>query len=235
MTIPPSRYNLTAAIVDTLGKAITSGQPHALHFPLREHDLSKQFGVSRSTVREAIKMLAAKGLLTSRRRVGTSVTSHQNWRYLDPDILQWTAASNASLSLLQELTELRGAIEPDAATLASTASTKGDINRLYVAFDAIRTGKSGAQRLAAKIAFHQVILSASGNRFFLQTTTVMQTALKLEEELLPGSDTLLQRHIRRELMLAIGESNPVAASKVMRLLIDSTLRMIQAQRGSGSQ
>src|ERR1700761_1142001 len=120
-------HNLTYTIVEQLGQAIVTGAYNASNtFPI-EADLCKQFGASRSVLREAVKMLTAKGLLRARPRQGTSVEPEQHWNLLDPDVLRWLLERKFSLSLLAEFTEVRLEIEPMAAHLAARHATPDTI------------------------------------------------------------------------------------------------------------
>lgn len=79
--------NLTYGMLDMLGKAIVIGHFNDVPFPT-EAELAKQYDVSRSVVREAVKMLGAKGLLTARPRKGTTVQATSNWNLFDIDVLR---------------------------------------------------------------------------------------------------------------------------------------------------
>src|SRR6201996_9178663 len=112
-------HNLTYTIVEQLGQAIVTGAYNASNtFPI-EADLCKQFGASRSVLREAVKMLTAKGLLRARPRQGTSVEPESQWNLFDPDVLRWHLERKFSVKLLLHFTEMRLAVEPNAAALAA--------------------------------------------------------------------------------------------------------------------
>src|SRR6187402_2345818 len=114
-----SGRNLTHQLTHQLGSAIIQGS-YAIDksFPT-EAELSHQFNISRSVTREAVKMLTAKGLLASRPRQGIRVMPSAQWNMFDPDVLAWTLHARPSLDLLREFTQLRIAIEPEAARLAA--------------------------------------------------------------------------------------------------------------------
>ncbi len=111
--------NLTHQLTHQLGAAIVQGQ-YAIDksFPT-EAELSQQFNISRSVTREAVKMLTAKGLIASRPRQGIRVMPSTHWNMFDADVLGWTLNARPSLELLREFTQLRMAIEPEAAALAA--------------------------------------------------------------------------------------------------------------------
>src|SRR5258705_237538 len=110
--------NLTYSIVHDLGVAVVTGTYSKENpFPV-EAELCRQYGASRSVLREAVKMLTAKGLLGARPRQGTWVQPEENWNLLDPDILGWLLERKFSPALLLEFTEIRIAGKPAVAAEA---------------------------------------------------------------------------------------------------------------------
>lgn len=172
--------NLTQQVAETLGKAIISGK-YGDHNPVpSEAVLCQQLEVSRSAAREAVKSLAAKGLITSRARQGIRVLPETDWNLFDADVLRWIRDSNPSLSLLREFTELRIAIEPEAATLAAERQDKEKIALIGDALDRMKKAETGLDDpLESDIAFHLSILNASGNRFFMQLGRIIDTTLRV--------------------------------------------------------
>ena len=134
--------NLTSAITQDLGRAIVTGKfSDGVVFPY-EADLCKQYGVSRPVLREAVKMLTAKGLLKARPRQGTSVQPEDQWNLFDPDVLRWMMERKFTIELMVEFTEVRLAIELDALpTVAGIspmdAAVSGEEYELLVAAPAL--------------------------------------------------------------------------------------------------
>ncbi len=119
MIASPHGRNLTFSIVHDLGIAIITGAYSKRNpFPT-ESELSRQYDASRTAVREAVKMLTAKGLLGARPRQGTYVESEDKWNMLDPDVLGWLLERKFSPALLIEFSEIRLGVEPSAAALAA--------------------------------------------------------------------------------------------------------------------
>lgn len=172
--------NLTQQVADTLGNAIINGH-YGAHNPVpSEAVLCEQMEVSRSAAREAVKSLAAKGLITSRARQGIRVLPESEWNLFDADVLRWMRDSNPSLELLREFTELRVAIEPEAAMLAAQRQNKAKIQKIGVALDRMKQAESGLDDpLESDIAFHLSILDASDNRFFMQLGRIIDTTLRV--------------------------------------------------------
>ena len=174
-----SGRNLTQSIVHDLGRQVVTnvfspGNP----FPA-ESELCRRYGVSRPVLREAVKMLTAKGLLASRPRQGTSVQAEARWNLLDPDVLHWLLERKFDNSLLIEFTQIRLAIEPEAAALAAVAADAGQLRDLRHAIWRMEAAERGEDDpLLSDIAFHVAILHASGNRFFAQLDEFVETALR---------------------------------------------------------
>src|SRR5882724_8440084 len=121
MNVRGRGQNLTYSIVHDLGVAIVTGVYSKQNpFPV-EAELCRQYGASRSVLREAVKMLTAKGLLGARPRQGTWVQPESNWNLLDPDVLRWLLERKFSYSLLVEFAQIRLAVEPKAAALAAAS------------------------------------------------------------------------------------------------------------------
>lgn len=172
--------NLTQQVADTLGNAIINGK-YGAHNPVpSEAVLCEQLQVSRSAAREAVKSLAAKGLITSRARQGIRVLPETEWNLFDADVLRWMRDSNPSLELLQEFTELRVAVEPEAAMLAAQRQNHEKIAKISDALDRMKKAETGLDDpLESDIAFHLSILDASENRFFMQLGRIIDTTLRV--------------------------------------------------------
>jgi DNA-binding FadR family transcriptional regulator len=170
--------NLTYGLLDALGSAIVTGRYDEAPFPT-EADLAREYAVSRSVTREAVKMLTAKGLLTARPRKGTSVQPASSWNLFDADVLRWLLDRKFSLKLLRQFTDLRIAIEPAAAALAARAADPDGIAAIAAGYDRMAAAEAGDDDpLEADIAFHIAILRASANPFYVQFQDVVTTALR---------------------------------------------------------
>jgi DNA-binding FadR family transcriptional regulator len=170
--------NLTFAMLDALGRSIVTGAYEARRFPT-EAELAVEHNVSRSVTREAVKMLTAKGLLTARPRKGTTVQPSSCWNLFDADVLRWLLEREFSLELLRQFSELRIAIEPEAAALAARAADPQAVAAIaagYARMEAAEAGEDDA--LESDIAFHIAVLEACGNPFYRQFRDVVTTALR---------------------------------------------------------
>lgn len=159
--IKPGRIR---AVLTTLGREIAQDLiPVGTTLP-PEPELEARFGVGRGVVREAIKTLAAKGLVSVRPRHGTQVLPRHEWSLLDRDVLSWLVGQDEpDRGLLLAIQEVRSIIEPAAAALAAERATRNDRWRIDTALAAMQTAKDQASALAADKAFHLAILDATHN------------------------------------------------------------------------
>lgn len=177
--LPPARR--TSAhdkLAHALGVRIVSGDYAEGALLPHEAVLMAELGHSRSVLREAMKTLAAKGLVQARARVGTRVTPRSDWKMLDPDVLAWACERGIDRSLLRDLADLRAAIEPQAAALAAERHDEPCIAAMRRAIAAMRDAAPGTQDIAAAdVAFHHALAAASGNAFMRSFSAAIETAL----------------------------------------------------------
>ena len=237
MSRPAHADNLTRRVVEALGQAIVTGTWDAAGaFPI-EAELCARFGVSRSVVREAVKMLTAKGLLSARPRRGTVVEPEPHWNLLDPDVLRWLLERAPSPGLLAEFTQMRLGIEPQAAALAAQAVCHGQTGWLLPIREALaRMQAAGAGQddpLASDIAFHVAILHASGNRFLVQLRELVDTALRISIRMTNARKGVALASVddHARVLHAIEAGDPVAAAAAMRALLGEALDLIEAAHG----
>ncbi|HEX7761067.1 MAG TPA: FadR/GntR family transcriptional regulator [Caulobacteraceae bacterium] len=223
--------NLTHSLVESLGLAIVTGDYQAVGFPT-EAELSAQFAASRSVTREAVKMLTAKGLLTARPRYGTSVEPEERWNLLDPDVLRWLLERKFSLRLLQQFTEMRLGIEPEAAGLAAINADKEALAEVRRALGQMRAAADGeGDPLVADIAFHVAILNATHNPFYAELQELVNTALRISIRFtnrIQGRTASILAH--ETVLRAIEARDPEAASQAARAIIVDVLDLIRAAR-----
>jgi GntR family galactonate operon transcriptional repressor len=152
------------AVLTTLGREIAQEIIPAGAVLPPESDLEARFGVGRGVVREAIKTLSGKGLISVQPRHGTRVLPRRDWSLLDRDVLSWLIGRDQpDLKLLLAVQEVRSIIEPAAAALAATRATKKDRERINAALEAMENSDSQATATAADKAFHLAILDATHN------------------------------------------------------------------------
>jgi len=228
------KHNLTYQLTHDLGIAIVKGEFGVDDGIPSEADLCVQYGVSRSATREAVKMLSAKGLISSRPKQGIQILPESNWNMFDTDVLSWILNSKPSLALLREFIQVRVALEPQAAALAAVNATKSELEGIEIALQRMIDADQGLDDpLEADIAFHNAILLATGNRFFAQLTDFISTALRVSIRYtnrikgVPGAD--VQKH--RDIYEAINSGNVELAENAVKTILDEALQLIESQLG----
>ncbi|MER6490328.1 FadR/GntR family transcriptional regulator [Streptomyces griseorubiginosus] len=174
-----SGRGLHGRVLETLGPAITAGEypPGSV---LRTDELAQRFDVSRSVMREAVRVLESMHLVESRRRVGVTVRPKAEWNVYDPQVIRWRLAGADRPHQLRSLTVLRSAIEPVAAGLAAkhaTAEQCAELTECALGMVANSKGHRLEGYLLHDIAFHRVILNASGNEMFARLGDVVAEVL----------------------------------------------------------
>ncbi len=230
--------NLTYRIVEDLGIAIvTDRYTENNPFPV-EADLCKQYGVSRSILREAVKMLTAKGLLSARPRQGTWVQPEDAWNLLDPDVLRWLLERKLSFSLLIEFTQMRLAVEPLAAGLAAEVASPADKAAVMAAIDRMAAAERGEDDpLNSDIAFHLGVMHASGNRFYSQLSDMIVTALRFSIRTTNYFKGVKLASIadHKKVADAIMAGDAQTAESAMRGLIQEALDLIRSAQANAAK
>lgn len=170
--------NLHGQVVNELGRRIVGGVYVAGVVLPNEELLCQELVVSRTALREAVKVLAAKGLLESRPRIGTRVRSKDLWNLLDPDILAWRCATGADAEFLRHLTELREIIEPAAASLAARSRSAGQLAAIGDALKKMEAASTIGAWVDADLEFHTAILKATNNPLLMPLAAIIGSALE---------------------------------------------------------
>jgi len=213
-----------AGILRELGRAIAGGElAEGMALP-RESELQERFGASRQTVREAIKILAAKGMVRARKRAGTFVQPRSSWNLLDADVLYWHPPAAVPQRLLRDLFEIRYLIEPASAQFAAERGEAEKIERIAAATTAMAAAVDDPDRFyEADVAFHLAMFAASGNELVDRLSTILQPLLEvnfsLRRRLGPGGRQAAYEH-HAAVHKAIAGRNPLAAKRAMEALLD---------------
>ncbi len=224
---------LHARVVDLLGLAICGGDM-ASGSVFRIEELEARFRVSRSVVREALRVMASMGMVESRRRVGVQVRPAADWNLYDPQVIRWRLASPARAAQLRTLTELRTAIEPEAARLAATRARLADASALMglagKLWAAGQSEEDGETFLALDIEFHRLVLASSGNEMFAKLNTLVAEVLtgRTHYGLMPQRphNEALQLHV--DVAGAIQRGDADAAHDAMLRIMERTFTEMSA-------
>jgi DNA-binding FadR family transcriptional regulator len=224
---PTKSLRIHGTIARDLGIAITSGKCKPGDILSGEVASSERLEISRTAYREAVRILAAKGLVESRPKVGTKVTPRHKWHMLDPDVLGWAFENEPDLDLLQSLFELRNIVESAAAALAAERRTPQDLEEMRDAIGrmarftlATEAGRQGDQD------FHAALLRATGNPYIMSLTTGVNAAVNtttiFKQRSRPLSRDPVPDHLR--VFKAVADRNPTRAHREMSKLIELALQ-----------
>jgi DNA-binding FadR family transcriptional regulator len=221
-----SRSSVHGQVAHEIGLKIVRGELAPGSFLPTEEELSIRLGVSRTALREAIKLMAAKGLVQSRRKAGTRVRPRAEWNMLDPDMLAWQLAAAPVERFIKDLFELRLMIEPQGARLAALRRTDEDLVRLNDAYAGLAAAGNDADRWEEPdMRFHQSLLSATHNELMEPLGALIETALAMGFRLsnaTPGGP----RHalgMHKAILDAVAAGDGEAAFQRMVELLDNTM------------
>ncbi|MEV4050863.1 FadR/GntR family transcriptional regulator [Amycolatopsis sp. NPDC049688] len=206
--------------VETLASRILSdewGEGTVLDLPA----LREELDISLTALREALKVLAAKGMIDARQKRGTFVQPREKWNMLDTDVMRWQTAAADDPALLDELTEVRAVVEPAAARLAAGRASEEDLEGLREALaDMAAAGSDPEASVQADLAFHRRLMAATHNNFLMRMERVIAIGLAERDKLVHGAATAedpVPSH--RKVFDAIVEGDPVAAEQAMLALV----------------
>lgn len=228
-----ANINLSEQVTNELGKAIIAEQYKAGDSLPTEAQLCEQYKVSRTAIREAVKMLSAKGLISSKPRQGIRVEPSEKWNLYDTKVLNWMLSSSPTLHVLKEFLQVRMAIEPQAAALAAKNGDKELIKGIKEALDEMEKAAKidDASMFDSDLAFHTSILQASGNRFFAQLKEFISTALIVSiQHTTPAKGNrmgIVEEHAKVYSAIVNGEAE--RAKNMMVYLIDEAIVFIDTK------
>ncbi|WP_020667256.1 FCD domain-containing protein [Amycolatopsis nigrescens] len=183
--------------------------------------LCEELDVSLTALREALKVLTAKGMIDARQKRGTFVQPRTAWNKLDADVMRWQATGPTDPDLLDELTEVRTVVEPAAARIAAERATATDLAALGKALRRMAdAGRDTAEMVNADLEFHRLLLAATHNDFLVRIERVIAIGLAARDQLVhtaDPSDDPTPSH--QEVYDAIAARDPNEAESAMRRLV----------------
>lgn len=225
----------TAVIAAELGAAIVGGVYRPDELVPGELELSRRFGASRTVVREAFKLLSAKGLIASRKRSGTRARPREAWHMLDADVLAWRLKDGAAEpKFVFDLLHVRAVVEPAAAAMAARSHTPKTLQAIEVALaDMERAGHDAILFADPDIRFHKAILAATDNDVMVAFGALTEAALGVFVR-------VASRHagapapsvpMHRAVLEAIRQRDAEGAHAAMMALLDRTARNVERNVG----
>jgi DNA-binding FadR family transcriptional regulator len=221
VVIPTRRsHSNHAEVARSIGVDIIAGRyAEGMRLP-GDAELTAIFGVSRPVLRESVKTLVAKGLLTTKARVGTVVRERGDWNMFDADVLARHLDAGIDKRFLSDLAEIRFAVEPRAAALAAWRRSDTDLEELRRSMARMRAEASDSAGFAdADLALHFAVANASGNPFMRSIGHVIEAALRASFLLsapveTQDRETVLLWHLRIVDAIAAGEAAAASAAMI---------------------
>ncbi len=233
--MPPLR-SVHGQALDRLGGAIVAGRwPPGATLP-PEPTLGEELGVSRTVVREAVKSLVARGLLSTGPKVGTRVLPPGQWNWFDPEVVHWHTRSGLTREFLRDLQELRRAVEPAAVRLSAERATAADLAEIEAAYAGMRAAvEQGGDYVGHDLRFHQGLLRASHNRMMVQMSQALGALLRTSFEISTARpDSAAQAlPLHRAVLDAVIARRPQRAERASLALIDGAREDIEQVLASG--
>lgn len=194
-----------------------------------ENELCLRYGVSRTVIRESLKILESKGLVRGRSRVGTVVCAREEWNILDQQVLEWIGPRIFELDLLSCVLDARRAIEPFAAEFAAERATAQEVGEIERAWEMMRDAEGDLEAFThADVAFHAALLKASHNQVFMQLASIIRAALEFS---LHASNEVVERRdeaveVHRQLVEALRMRDKAAARDCSNRMLNVAARDI---------
>lgn len=185
MTNPAEHYvgardwpaGIHASVVQRIGRRIVTGELAPGEILPEQGELSRMLSVSRTVVREATRVLTAKGLVESRPKRGTVILPRSAWHILDPEVLTWQTEADPDDAFLRSVSEIRMIIEPGAARLAAERADDAELAAIRDAWEQMGIKGDASNYHAADVRFHDMIVAATHNDYLIQLVGTFGPAL----------------------------------------------------------
>ena len=220
---PGTLRGLHGETVETIGSRIVNGyyEPGS---QLPPHELERELGISNTVLREAMRVLAAKGLIESRQKLGTVVKPRSSWSLLDADLMRWQE-SHEDATFLVDLAEVRFIVEPAAARLAAARRSDDDLEELRAAMQAmIDAGTDAAAVIDADLAFHRALLYAAHNELLSRMEFIIEAGLRARDMIVHNkSEWPDSVPVHNAILTAVEAGDSAAAEQAVLALLDQAL------------
>ncbi|MBV8500098.1 MAG: FadR family transcriptional regulator [Paucibacter sp.] len=211
-------------IVRELGLAIVRGELQPGDKLPPEARLLERYEISRPVLREAVRVLVAKGLVMSRQRAGAIVRPRNEWHLLDPDVLYWLIHAQPQREFVRTLLEVRRIFEPAAAALAARAASDEQLVAIAAAYEGMESATTAGELLEPDLAFHRRIAEATGNDLLAYIGNMLSLALResiiLSSQLPNTHELSLPRH--KAILTALQARDSFGARQATMVQLEET-------------
>lgn len=223
--------------VEVLGLRIVRGE-YAPGTALSSEALESEFGISKSVLREALRVLAAKGLVDARQKRGTVIRPRPSWSLLDADLLRWQGGQ-PDAAFFANLAEVRGIVEPAGARLAAARRDEHDLAALRAALDQmVEVGSDAAAVVEADLAFHRALLDAAHNELLSRMEVVIEAGLRARDSVVHSGESWPDSiPVHRSIIDAIEAGSGAAAEAAVQALLEQASEDVEgaASRRKGTR
>lgn len=223
-----SQKNLSYLIAENLGQLILTGTYLPSSILPSEIELSEKFQASRTAIREAVKILAAKGMLLARPRIGTRVMPSSHWNFLDQDLLKWWVNSDEQAIVIKHFHVVRLAIEPQACYLAAKYATSKQKKQLLLLANEMKLLAEQFDRqhwIHVDHRFHLAIYEACANPFLISFANLFHSVYELYFDAITEND-VIEVDIHRQLVDSIIQGDSTSAFELCYQLLTITEKQI---------
>jgi DNA-binding FadR family transcriptional regulator len=221
---PPGSKSMHPQIVRDLGMRIMAGEFKPGERLPPESTLCETFAVSRSVLREATRVLVAKGLVVSRQKAGTIVRPRSDWHLLDPDVLYWMIQTKPAADFVETLMTVRRIFEPAVAAMTAKVASEDQLRGIAEAYAGMEAASNPDELLEPDLAFHRRIAEATGNDLLAYIGNMLSLALRESIKLssqLPNTHALsLPRH--KAILTALLNRDPLSARQATLVQLQET-------------
>ncbi len=228
--------SLSAQVAREIGSRIVAGVYPPGDLIEGEAVLSVRYKVSRSVIRDAVKVLAGKGLLDARRGIGVRVRARENWGLLDDDVLAWHQSLPPNREFLRQLMETCAIFEPKAAHYAAQRATPEDIAAVNTACHNLQQATGGAMEkyATAEGMFHRAVMRAAHNEFLTAVEGIVYSALLMMVRFYDPREDKKAMQLHRDIASAITAGKPDKAEKAMAALLANAEKQLAKQKPEGA-
>lgn len=218
-------------VLDRVGRDIVSGV-HEPGTPLDLVIVERELGVSRSVVREALRVLDTLGMVRAWPRRGTFVRPRSDWNWLHPLVLSWSQDQHRDVEFLRAVAQMREIVEPRVAAIAATRRTEAEALELGAALAAMEGADWDLQRfIDADVLFHHVLLYATHNEVLAQMGSVIESAIRNHDRGVSGQHWVESLALHREVVDAVVRRSPADAAAGMGRVLAQALSEVVAADG----
>jgi len=204
------------AALDRIGRRIVAGD-YAAGSPLDLNEVGQELGVSRSVVREALRVLDTLGMVRAWPKRGTFITNRSEWSWLHPLVLAWYAETHNDIGFLDAVAQMREIIEPRVAAIAAQRRTEAELTGLQAALDRMAASEHDRDAfIDADVAFHRVLLTATHNELLMQVGSVVEAAIRNHDVAVSVKNAVPALRLHQQVAAAVARGASSDAEKAMR-------------------